>query len=97
MDLIKICKSSLALSVFVINTMGEFLPVEPKNRFFKEFQSSFCENLYCHKNDTLSECVWVAPAAEGTECGSNMWCQKGKCLPKNLFQNKGRLEIKVLS
>jgi hypothetical protein len=41
-----------------------------------------CQSLYCL--DAYDECIWIAPAAEYTDCDLNKWCMQGKCVLKNL-------------
>ncbi|XP_076370861.1 A disintegrin and metalloproteinase with thrombospondin motifs 18-like isoform X2 [Tachypleus tridentatus] len=41
-----------------------------------------CKSLWCHRRGR--ECVTkFMPAAEGTSCGNNKWCRRGKCVEKN--------------
>lgn len=46
-----------------------------------EFINVLCQSLYCL--DSNDECIWIAPAAEYTECDENKWCIQGQCLMKN--------------
>ncbi|CAF1015162.1 unnamed protein product [Brachionus calyciflorus] len=48
-----------------------------------EYESIFCQSLFCRSNGTESDCVWVAPATEGSDCGEEKWCMKGNCEPKS--------------
>ncbi len=40
-----------------------------------------CQSLYCH--DPSDECIWIAPAAEYSDCDTNKWCVQGRCVLKN--------------
>ena len=46
-----------------------------------EFNNVLCQSLYCM--DSFDECIWIAPAAEYTDCELNRWCIQGKCVLKN--------------
>ncbi|XP_059055686.1 A disintegrin and metalloproteinase with thrombospondin motifs 7 isoform X2 [Achroia grisella] len=39
-----------------------------------------CEHLWCLVNDTCK--TMLRPAAPGTTCGPNMWCQNQTCVPR---------------
>ncbi|XP_065076694.1 A disintegrin and metalloproteinase with thrombospondin motifs 1 isoform X3 [Ochlerotatus camptorhynchus] len=43
-----------------------------------------CERLWCNNGDELLGCrTQHMPWADGTSCGENQWCQKGKCVYVN--------------
>ncbi|XP_058450296.1 A disintegrin and metalloproteinase with thrombospondin motifs 9 isoform X2 [Malaya genurostris] len=43
-----------------------------------------CERLWCNNGDELLGCrTQHMPWADGTSCGENQWCQKGKCVHVN--------------
>ncbi|KAI8434227.1 hypothetical protein MSG28_012332 [Choristoneura fumiferana] len=42
--------------------------------------TELCEHLWCFVNDTCK--TMLRPAAPGTTCGENMWCQNQKCVPR---------------
>ncbi|XP_021708409.1 A disintegrin and metalloproteinase with thrombospondin motifs 9 isoform X3 [Aedes aegypti] len=43
-----------------------------------------CERLWCNNGDELLGCrTQHMPWADGTSCGDNQWCQKGKCVYVN--------------
>nr|XP_039260456.1 A disintegrin and metalloproteinase with thrombospondin motifs 18-like isoform X1 [Styela clava] len=39
-----------------------------------------CKALWCQRSDGSCETKYV-PASEGTVCGENYWCRRGKCVP----------------
>ncbi|XP_036400105.1 A disintegrin and metalloproteinase with thrombospondin motifs 18 [Megalops cyprinoides] len=38
-----------------------------------------CKSLWCHRTGHRCETKFM-PAAEGTNCGHNMWCRRGQCV-----------------
>nr|XP_032514360.1 A disintegrin and metalloproteinase with thrombospondin motifs 7 [Danaus plexippus plexippus] len=42
--------------------------------------TELCEHLWCLVNNTCKS--MLRPAAPGTTCGENMWCQNQTCVPK---------------
>ncbi|CAG4935187.1 unnamed protein product [Colias eurytheme] len=43
-------------------------------------KDELCQHLWCFVNNTCTSIL--RPAAPGTACGENMWCQNQKCVPK---------------
>lgn len=42
--------------------------------------AELCEHLWCLVNNTCK--TMLRPAAPGTTCGHNMWCENQKCVPR---------------
>lgn len=37
----------------------------------KEYKSIFCQSLFCRVDSQIDECIWIAPASEGSDCGDD--------------------------
>ncbi|XP_075925783.1 A disintegrin and metalloproteinase with thrombospondin motifs 18-like [Petromyzon marinus] len=48
-------------------------------RMCSEGKRDVCKALWCHRDGRHCETKFL-PAAEGTACGSNMWCRRGECV-----------------
>uniref|UniRef100_A0A4W4FWN8 ADAM metallopeptidase with thrombospondin type 1 motif, 18 n=1 Tax=Electrophorus electricus TaxID=8005 RepID=A0A4W4FWN8_ELEEL len=44
-----------------------------------DFVKDICKSLWCHRAGHRCETKFM-PAAEGTVCGTDMWCRKGQCV-----------------
>ncbi|XP_036391194.1 A disintegrin and metalloproteinase with thrombospondin motifs 18-like [Megalops cyprinoides] len=44
-----------------------------------DFVKDICKSLWCHRTGHRCETKFM-PAAEGTSCGTNMWCRRGQCV-----------------
>ncbi|CAE1284085.1 ADAMTS18 [Acanthosepion pharaonis] len=52
----------------------------PKSRFcIYDFGKDSCKSLWCYRGSDRCETKFL-PAAEGTSCGSGMWCRGGRCV-----------------
>lgn len=45
-------------------------------------KNTMCKALWCQRSNGVCETKFM-PAAEGTECGRNMWCRRGECVPRS--------------
>ncbi|XP_062271035.1 A disintegrin and metalloproteinase with thrombospondin motifs 18 [Scomber scombrus] len=44
-----------------------------------DFVKDICKSLWCHRTGHRCETKFM-PAAEGTNCGPDMWCRRGQCV-----------------
>ncbi|XP_029577682.1 A disintegrin and metalloproteinase with thrombospondin motifs 18 [Salmo trutta] len=44
-----------------------------------DFVKDICKSLWCHRTGHRCETKFM-PAAEGTSCGTDMWCRRGQCV-----------------
>ncbi|XP_021354644.1 A disintegrin and metalloproteinase with thrombospondin motifs 18-like [Mizuhopecten yessoensis] len=44
-----------------------------------DFGKDICKSLWCYRGKKRCETKFL-PAAEGTSCGSGMWCRQGECV-----------------
>ncbi|KAM4602429.1 A disintegrin and metalloproteinase with thrombospondin motifs 18 [Polymixia lowei] len=44
-----------------------------------DFVKDICKSLWCHRAGHRCETKFM-PAAEGTNCGPDMWCRRGQCV-----------------
>ncbi|XP_071953645.1 A disintegrin and metalloproteinase with thrombospondin motifs 3-like [Antedon mediterranea] len=57
----------------------------------KAFNKDPCELLLCSSKGNRNYClhdIAQTPPLEGTECGENMWCRRGQCIPKTPLTEK---------
>ena len=45
---------------------------------------SLCQSMWCHRGERRCETKFL-PAADGTPCGSTMWCIQGKCVDRGVL------------
>nr|XP_018673460.1 A disintegrin and metalloproteinase with thrombospondin motifs 18 isoform X1 [Ciona intestinalis] len=47
---------------------------------YEHKQASVCKVLWCQRSESSRCETKYMPAAEGTNCGNNMWCRRGVCV-----------------